>query len=382
MEQIFHAVGHGTFSTGEVDGFKWVYDCGAKAKNLLKKRIKEDYKNQEIDMVVLSHFDDDHINGLECLLENNTIKKLVLPYTTWENSFMQLLSESSPSEDVFKIATNIDKWIIEKELNQKVGQIVFIKAGEINTLDNENYPFLFNDDERTRPVTNIRVESNDYSDFTTDYEFLFFNIDKTYGKFKVKGLGTVDSLKEDIRKDLQKFYSDPSINFPDWLKKIKAKYRKHFYGGHNANNDISLCMYVGKKLDRNEPYTYGFKSENRKLLDYFQQSIEIHTLYTGDITLNPEVIADMQNKFSMARWEKLNIVQIPHHGSKHSWQIDPSYFPLETNFIQCSSLKKHHPHESVLESLKGEKIHDASKKSKVLISKLSKLELMRIKLFR
>lgn len=89
----FHPVGQGLFCSGELFSlcdtsisnprnlFRWVYDCGTSSKrSLLDEAIDQAFTaplcKQEteptIDLLVISHFDKDHISGLPKLLNNYT----------------------------------------------------------------------------------------------------------------------------------------------------------------------------------------------------------------------------------------------------------------------------------------------------------------------
>ncbi|MET4524075.1 hypothetical protein [Bradyrhizobium sp. JR18.2] len=91
------AVGHGGFHTGAMGfytpQFRWIYDCGAwRKKSALSNRIQDfikrcraDLRLPDVDALFLSHFDADHVNGLEELLEGSagfptTVKMVVAPY--------------------------------------------------------------------------------------------------------------------------------------------------------------------------------------------------------------------------------------------------------------------------------------------------------------
>lgn len=89
--KCFHAVGNGTLFTGKIydknsdDIFNWMYDCGSTSKKTVLSTIA-DLPNwfgprNVIDMLVISHFDNDHVNGLETLLQNYYVRRLVLPFT-------------------------------------------------------------------------------------------------------------------------------------------------------------------------------------------------------------------------------------------------------------------------------------------------------------
>ena len=92
-ELKFHNVGQGLFYSGnlKLDGetkqpFNFVYDCGALygEKKWLTDAI-HDYKRltKYINLLMLSHFDEDHINGLDLLLTEVTVDTVLIPYFTF-----------------------------------------------------------------------------------------------------------------------------------------------------------------------------------------------------------------------------------------------------------------------------------------------------------
>lgn len=93
----FHPVGQGLFTSGRIvhnyrlhswtpPAFSWVYDCGTSSsvsKFLLPELnhfgMESLLLGSSIDLVTLSHFDSDHINGLTELLERVSVQTLLLP---------------------------------------------------------------------------------------------------------------------------------------------------------------------------------------------------------------------------------------------------------------------------------------------------------------
>jgi beta-lactamase superfamily II metal-dependent hydrolase len=84
VERIFWPVGQGAFYSEKLkfdDGkeFNIVYDCGSKKKELVHPLIDEFFEGTTIDILFISHFDSDHVNGVPGLKNKARIKNVVVP---------------------------------------------------------------------------------------------------------------------------------------------------------------------------------------------------------------------------------------------------------------------------------------------------------------
>lgn len=87
---IFRSVGQGAFYTGTIgqlsnQNLSMVYDCGATfGKDPLNQEIGNflyEIINRELSLLIISHFDEDHVNGLKKLLAGiDRIDTVVIPY--------------------------------------------------------------------------------------------------------------------------------------------------------------------------------------------------------------------------------------------------------------------------------------------------------------
>jgi hypothetical protein len=89
-------VGHGGFHTGvlgvDEPSLRWVYDCGSwrkKGREALASRIA-DYggrtRGRQIDLLFVSHFDADHVWGLDELLRQHRVDTVFIPYLEPEDA--------------------------------------------------------------------------------------------------------------------------------------------------------------------------------------------------------------------------------------------------------------------------------------------------------
>lgn len=121
QEFSIHPVGQGLFYTGRFsiddrDRFNMVYDCGSISGNAGERCVDQFLDmlspTEPIDLLVISHFDEDHVNKLErllqalyknpttSLLEPRKIKNLVLPFMNFqERLFLALRTASDSSPD-------------------------------------------------------------------------------------------------------------------------------------------------------------------------------------------------------------------------------------------------------------------------------------------
>jgi glyoxylase-like metal-dependent hydrolase (beta-lactamase superfamily II) len=87
----FHPIGQGGFYTGCLDlygrnhsQFNFVYDCGTLSERNNLNFAIESYKNRicnkTIDVLFISHLDDDHVNGIKELLKDIICNDVYMPY--------------------------------------------------------------------------------------------------------------------------------------------------------------------------------------------------------------------------------------------------------------------------------------------------------------
>lgn len=365
----FCGVGHGTFSYGYYrDGdkiFKWVYDCGAKGTKKLKNEIKKfkNYSDGYIDILVVSHFDDDHVNGVADLINENKIGKLILPYMGIANRLLVasgINGDCSASTALFQLRP--EKWLASNGLEDKVGGIAFVVADDYQSSGISDYfggDYLLTDG-RFEIIKNGKDVGRDAD---VKAHFLFFNsakfnaLESPGGKFQTKVGG---KCFDELRDEIDRVIEDYGLERKDgkwkgggkWRDELQKIYIKNFGGGSKERNNISLCMlvYVDDQI------TSRFvRSSDIDCLSHFEDFCYPGSLlFLGDVCLDKYVISEMKSKFPQKRWEHIHAIQIPHHGSSNSFGVGVvDEFDCPNLFINCTPAKKndHHPSKRVVDEI-------------------------------
>ena len=147
----FWAVGQGLFSSGKIlsggnTAFSWVYDCGSvkKSRSHLMSSIKKmrSCYSDKIDLVVLSHFDEDHISGVEELLKNKQVKYLVIPYfPLWKRLIIALEQNISVNNKLFSFYLNPVEYIYQqcKDILEESNSHILL----LQTVDDIDFPITY-----------------------------------------------------------------------------------------------------------------------------------------------------------------------------------------------------------------------------------------------
>lgn len=99
-EQKFHSVGQGLFYSSYLQINKGnkaniIFDCGSNSTKCIEEKIK-DYLAvgiKKIDLLIISHLHEDHVSGLDYLLNNITVDTVVIPYLIpYDRLLLQILN--------------------------------------------------------------------------------------------------------------------------------------------------------------------------------------------------------------------------------------------------------------------------------------------------
>lgn len=377
--RTIHPVGQGAFYTekfynrGEDNAeHTVVFDCGSKtkiggAKKVCIERIVNNSldSNQHIDILFISHFDIDHVNGIGYLLDRGRkIDYVVLPQIDsyqWFYIVEDVCSSNNDAREASSLVFDLRRRLEKNGI--KVLQVKPIEE-EPRLIPNDD-EFPANEDSTQNNIRQPEIDSisgiydkslsdngsyiNSGVPFSMGIQWVYIPSNFTYER-------NIDDLKckiDDILSKDRKFDDATSISelnseeLVDFIhrnrKAINDVYDKVF----PDTNASSLCVYSGvadtKLKSISYPYWFTYEHCLHYFYDYGFGNRE-GCLYTGD-----SVMTKGQNMLkvdfvlnSILHWRsRLVTIQLPHHGSKNNFGGD-SFAKLEAA-LTFSRNKKLHP---------------------------------------
>ena len=330
VTRTIQPIGQGGFYTeifeipnqkGEISTRCVVYDCGSATRAEPKRTIEPALdEGLDIDILFISHFDDDQVNGLAELSKQHRIKRIVIPQIQGYEWFYVL--EDSIKRGTYQPRGNLIKSFlksIRNETSQNEIQII-----EIAPIDSEKRPDINNYDAQS-------INELNYKKFWSSGLGLY-PFEKELGWIYIP-VNTMDLNKiNSLKRELAPIFGadqDPTIwdsmsgekcakVISEHRSNINDKYKKVF-GSSNAS---SMCLYSG--LD-----SVSLQSESNIYKGCWQfcywrdswcrsKDNSEACLYTGDSNLKDSELRNTLLRILHQRIKRIGLIQIPHHGSAHN----------------------------------------------------------------
>lgn len=297
-----------------------MYDCGSLTGpklQFLRKVATALPADTVIDILFLSHFHADHINGLDELKKRYTIRAVVLPKLTDEarilvklESYLEYGGFSTPLVDNPRQYFGKETLVIlvEPVGGSAAAPIAAVAEGNNSLfvdITPEEEPAFSPDLSASKQHNSASVPSGTVLRFRTTsspfWEYIPFNYENT-----VRGAAFV-ALLANLGIPL------PSLdNIADVMAR-KSELTKAYKKLEGDLNENSLVVYSGaigsgRKLYHHSPL-YGF---------YYPFFLESHgegCLYLGDIDSSVGgVVPDIKSRLQ-PKWPRIDTIQVPHHGA-------------------------------------------------------------------
>lgn len=306
VRRTVYPVGQGSFYSEvfflpEGKTFTVVYDCGSSNRKELHREI--DHSGiKEIDLLVISHFHTDHINGLSLMKESGiSAKKVVIPKL--KNRDIALYAHELKDEPGLLA-------FMEDPTTLFPGAVVItITDGDTDDVQSVNI-----DDLTTEPYSHnkpFRMEKS------IPWWVFKFYIDKSeYGT----------KLTEDDSLFLEE---------TTWANVTEK---------HRRNKTLKIYRKIATDLNLTSMTMYSGPDGW-----WWPESCN-GTLTTGDILLNKEDRIESFAKHYDQYRGCVNVLQIPHHGSRHNMTRVLTEFNLKKAFIQAGKSNRFdHPSYQIVQ---------------------------------
>jgi hypothetical protein len=336
VERIFWPVGQGAFYSEKLkfdDGkeFNIVYDCGSKKKELVHPLIDEFFEGTTIDILFISHFDSDHVNGIPELKNKAKIKNVVIPLI--HNNDKILLDfyydEINKNEGLRTLVSSPEDFF-GKETN-----VISVTQG--NRSDESRLEETFNIDN----VNGQKRISSGRRLTISNYEWIFIPHNIHFNERSEQ----LNQALTNIGKNIEDLTKIEDFDGP-MIKKIRDIFNsKEIEGTINSN---SMFLYSGFE---NKAKNLKFKSFNNCFIHHnFMTSIIFKSyynnilgcLYTGDGNLSKNNYKNIKNIYKNY-WEGIGTIQVPHHGSSNS-SDENLYNEKNKIFVISAGEKEWHDH--------------------------------------
>lgn len=389
----FYNVGQGCFYGGAIEHggqkFVLVYDCGSVTKNKPLKDPIIDFRTKfnHIDLLVISHFDADHVNGIEGLIKGIRVERIVLPYMPLLQRLALVASYDGYDENYNNFISNPTTYFFSND-KFDVGTVSYVEQGssrgnEEGQPPNDNPKFdreleegfdlgdlsleeLENDDVVKNKIieddSTLDDENVTYHSFNSSmklrnelWEFVFYHRqtknETDISDFQIAiDTYVIDQGGLDIR----------DLFTEDRRTKIKELYSLHIASDINYS---SLCMYHGpifKAVIHASICILPITRYRRLLFPWrWRRHHRWHHNKTGTMLTGDQFLATNEDftpfyNYFRTRLDRTEIYQVPHHGSDNNWKMMPNN--LNTHDIGCYVInhgygRKKHPNQIVLQNL-------------------------------
>lgn len=314
MIRSFLPIGQGGFAVEQFDEGRYnvVFDCGTttrigkkNCKKVIEDEIRRTFKlHTRIQKVFISHFHEDHINGLPFLLDHCFVDEIYLPYLTRSEQVIALI-------------------LLHEYMNGAAGQLLRdIITGR--PLEKDTRTFYVTPQQIE---SNIEVEGRNSNLIPSGIEQIISGKAPDYDQWYFIPFAFQGELRS---AQFERILYDNRIN--DTLQReiltsdfwSNSKMRNIVKEAYNTitSNDINLStmtVFSGSRSKSTLQYYPADVCYCCPPYDCCRQYYPSGCLYTGDYHAASEREWDALRQAYDADWNRIGVFTIPHHGSSNSY---------------------------------------------------------------
>ena len=337
LTRTIHPVGQGAFYSEQLelhkdDAFRVVYDCGTKSsQKYLDREINDAFPlelgndKNVIDILFVSHLDNDHISGISTLKERCTVKHVVMPLLESDldkkTEFLYWLGKASNVPHDKNTRQMYYSLILEPEVYWKKDvKIIYVRPydendknpeeASVNPVDIDNLP----QDGRIVTVDSFQCIFKRMQLLSAEFirwKYIPFNFDEKKRKKSFMAMVAKCPQLNPLPENLMDLFDDePKIKA---LKRIYNRLEKKINGN-------SLMVYSGPEPTTVQCEGMLFQGNVQKSAD--ERKKGAGCLYLGDVDLKNQNVVQLIKKMMPKEILELDMIQIPHHGSMDSYHPD------------------------------------------------------------
>lgn len=362
-EFCFHGVGQGLFYSGFIYGkdkqFSIVYDCGSESRTSYIEREVDNFlralvDKHSIDLLVVSHFDRDHINGLEKLLKHTHAKYVVIPYYTPAERLCLIndlsLLDNGRDEFYINFLSNPYAYFRNKDIkiiplggeDNSEQEGVFYNLEDINYYNNNT-----GNEQNISPIGNkIRIVEN-----LINWEILFYNVKPDISRLKVYK-DYVDTMLKSYT--LEEILKDKTLR--DKISKNKKKLMPISESNYNSvvlyHAPISENYLLGSCCCTANCYGIGRRHCHAHCClcceESYIEAQKTGTLLTGDLDCLDKEMPNIYKFITEKRFDNIGVFLVPHHGS----DVPYEGYDFPNCVISYGTINRHgHPSGNTLKKI-------------------------------
>ena len=396
----FFPVGQGLFATGSIElwpparrprrivntggpprpapvgPYRWVYDCGSSSgKRLVTNAIddlKRDCQGEKIDLLALSHFHNDHINGIVELLNKVGAETVMLPWAPLWHRLLIGFEQGLRAEDPEMLFYVDPVQYFIQEAGDGFEQVLFVMPS------NEDRP-PFSTEPTAAPEPPEDLDDPDKPSGPGE-PVSYGNLEGAYGHLDHR-IRMLRSGKAIFIHRVWEFlpYNDPSTEPDDpfgFASKVES-YRGSLLNGNDderqsaldelrtlyettfgrgaAMNNVSLMLYAGAVGPWTGQRICNCDCLYHRLIGacgcWKEHEVRGAVLLTGDGNLNSAAKWErLESYLDARRARRVSVFQVAHHGARANWHDGLAALVAPKTSV-FSSEPRHsygHPHAEVL----------------------------------
>lgn len=353
IKRVLHPVGHGAFFTEQFyDSDKGenvlnvVYDCGVmRNQALLEKEIDVVFAltdRKHVDYLFISHLDKDHVSGIKYLIDSHYVNDQTTFVLPLYEDYQLALYEEITGRGVLSIYEEIKQAPKRRVLFVPVSDgDTFVRRDDMNPIDMENEENVLGNDAKVNGLDGILIPKNSVFVWRQIWEYIPFNLHDSVSSDFFKKVSNHPDLAiqdlDDVKKIFENMCSANVKNMtPEQIeanKKFKALKDIYNSVGNpvakdrliNINSLAVVSQAVNRVMGRLPFIIQRLFCEigySRDFYEYWESDGYGTCTYSGDLNLSLDKDFDLfEGKVTavLRSIPTLQLLQIPHHGSKTSY---------------------------------------------------------------